>query len=396
MPVQKLILQYYILSFLFSVTGIQVVSAIYVTFLLKNGLDLFEVNLVNAAYFLVIFVCEIPTGAFADIFGRKASFVLACAILACGMFVYGTSHTFLGFVWAEVILAFGSTFYSGAFKAWLVDSLRHSGYEGSCLKIFGRETAFNQIGGGVGAIAGAYLALKHPSYPWFVGGLGMATAAILALVMMREEYFVRGELSWVNGVRSMKEVVVTSFRYGVNHKAVRFILLTSLIQIYAFQALNMYWQPFFTGHGVSEKHLGFLLAAITVSMALGSFLVSRLESQGRERSLILLAMTYVGVMIVMAAISTTLPLILLSFLLHEVGRGFWRPISESYLQERIPSDKRATISSFCSFVPLAGGAIGLVVSGLIAQAFGIVSAWVVSGVVLVLGAIALRKNGKGS
>ena len=86
---KRIISQYYILSCLFNAGGTQVISAIYVTFLIKNGLSLLEVNLVNMSFFLTLFICEIPTGAFADIFGRKKSFVLACVLMCLSMFVYG-------------------------------------------------------------------------------------------------------------------------------------------------------------------------------------------------------------------------------------------------------------------------------------------------------------------
>src|SRR6185369_4258736 len=122
---RKIIRQYYVLSCLFNGGGMSIISAIYVTFLIHNGLNLFQVNLVNAIFFLTLFLCEIPTGAFADIFGRKTSFVAACGMLCASMFVYGSSHTFFGFVLAEMLGAVGTTFRSGAFQAWLVDSLKH-------------------------------------------------------------------------------------------------------------------------------------------------------------------------------------------------------------------------------------------------------------------------------
>lgn len=113
----KTINQYIVLSALSSVAGLSFQTAIYVTFLMKNGLNLFEVNLVNTCYFITLLVCEIPTGAFADIFGRKASFVLACALMSFSMFIYGCSNTLSGFILAEVTCAIGRTFRNGAFQA---------------------------------------------------------------------------------------------------------------------------------------------------------------------------------------------------------------------------------------------------------------------------------------
>jgi MFS family permease len=393
---KKTVRQYYLLSFLASAGGMQIISAVYVTFLMNNGLNLFQVNLVNAVFFLTLFICEIPTGAFADIFGRKSSYVMSAVLVSLSMFVYGSSHTFTEFVCAEIIAAFGMTFRTGAFQAWLVDSLRHHGYDSAFNKIFGRASLYNQIGGGIGAIVGAYLAVRNSALPWFVGSVGMALVATLAYFTMREEYFVRGTFSWKMGLKSMRDTAVSSIRYGSKDKAVRFILIITFVQIYAVQAFNMYWQPFFRDLGVLNKHLGFVFTGMMFFIALGALIASRMNVEGRERKVILASMMFVGVTVALASISSVLPIALTLFFLHESGRGFWTPMADSYLHQRIPSHERATITSFCGMAPHIGGAMGLAISGVIAQVFGITVAWIVGGTVLVGGAFALRKNGNGT
>ena len=390
---RKIIRQYYVLSCLFSAGGVSVISAIYVTFLIHNGLNLLQVNLVNTIFFLTLFVCEIPTGAFADIFGRKTSFVTACGLMCASMLVYGSSHTFIGFAIAEVLGAIGSTFKSGAFQAWLVDSLKHHGYEGEYNHIFGRNSLICQIGGGIGAVAGSYMAAYKPALPWFVGGIVMAITTIVAYIIMKEEYFVRGVFSWKRGLSSMRDIAVQSVRYGTNHKPVRFILIITCIQIFAVQSLNMYWQPFFRDHKVSEQHLGFLFTGMMIVLAIGAFVASKLNCKGKEKKMIIRAQVCAGVLVITAVLVPGLPFIVILFLLHEMPRGCWNPLIDSYLQKRIPSHERATIASFCAIAPHIGGAIGLVVSGIIAQFFGIFVAWIVAGISLIVGALLVAKNG---
>ena len=86
--------RHYLLLKSVSAFGVSFISAVYVTFLISKGLNLFEVNLVNFVFFTTLFICEIPTGAFADVFGRKLSFVISCMLFALGMFVYGTAKSF--------------------------------------------------------------------------------------------------------------------------------------------------------------------------------------------------------------------------------------------------------------------------------------------------------------
>ena len=384
--------QYYLLSFLASAGGMQITSAVYTTFLMNNGLNLFQVNLVNAVFFTTLFLCEIPTGVFADVFGRKSSYVASAALLSLSMFVYGSSHSLVGFLSAEIIAALGIALRTGAFQAWLVDTLKHHGYEGSFNKIFGRASLYNQIGGGTGAIAGAYLSVKNPALPWFVGSVGMAMVTVLAFFTMREEYFMRIPFSWKEGFISMRETAISSIRYGSQDKAVRFILVITFVQIYSVQALNMYWQPFFRNLQIRDEHLGFVFTGMMFFIGLGAFIASRINAEGKERKIILASMVYVGVTVSLAAVSSTLSIAVFLFLLHESGRGFWAPMSDSYLHQRIPSHERASISSVCGMAPHIGGATGLVISGAIAQFFGITVAWIVAGVVLVGGAYLVRRN----
>ncbi|EFK96474.1 hypothetical protein LDC_1504 [sediment metagenome] len=74
-------------------------------------------------------------------------------------------------------------------------------------------------------------------------------------------------------------------------------------------------------------------------------------------------------------------------------RGMYPPLVNGYLQKRIPSSERATVSSFCAIAPHIGGVFGLLLSGLIAQHFGISVAWIVSASILIVGAIFVMRNG---
>ena len=392
---KKIIRQYYILSCLFNVGGLSIVSAVYVDFLMGNGLNLLQVNLANAVFFVTLFVCEIPTGAFADIFGRKTSFVVACGIMSASMFVYGLSHTFFGFALAEMLGAIGLTFRSGAFQAWLIDSLKHHGYEGEYNRILGKEGFIWQIGGGIGAIAGSYLAVYHPALPWFFGGAVLAVTTAYAFLVMEEEYFVRKAFSFKRGLVSMREVAVSSIRYGTQNQAVRFILVITCLMIFAVQPLNMYWQPYFRDHQMSKQHLGFLFTGMMLALAAGAFAVSRLELQGREKKFIIWSQVGTGLLVLMTLAVPGLPLMAVMFILHEVPRGCLNPLVGSYLQKRIPSDERATISSFCAIAPHIGGAVGLILSGLLAYYFGIGAAWTASAIALIVGSLLIARNGKG-
>ncbi len=114
-----------------------------------------------------------------------------------------------------------------------------------------------------------------------------------------------------------------------------------------------------------------------------------------EKKQLILTLVFTGVCIALTVSFSSIQPVIIFFFLHEIGRGATGPIMDSYTQKCITSSKeRATLSSFGSMVGHFGGALGLVVSGLIAKYVGITSTWIVSGTVLVLATLLMVKNHK--
>ncbi len=390
---EKTVRQFILLSSMFTMSHM-VTAGIYVTFLQSHGMSLLQVNLINTIYFVTIFICEIPTGAYADIFGRKQSFVMACVLRGMAEWVYGMSSTLWGFVTAEILAAIGMTFMTGAFKSWLVDSLLHRGYSEVGVRVFGRAKYYSQAWGVMACIIGSYLGSISLAIPWFVGSGIVLSTAITAHFIMKEEYFVHRVSSLKEKYFKLKHTIVSGIRYGMTDKAVRFILIVSFVQILSVQPFNMYWQPFFGSHGVATVHFGYIYTGMMATLAIGAWIASRVHADGKERVIIIRSQITVGSIMMLTAVLSGLPIILAFFLLHEVGRGFWEPMRDAYLHKRIPSHERATIDSFCSISPHVGGALGLASSGAIAQYGGIPMSWIVGGLVLIMGALLVARNGK--
>ena len=156
---------YYTVEFLY-MFSLSFMRATYVIFLLERGLDLLQVNLINGAFMVGVFIFEIPTGAFADILGRKKSFLIGCLIISTSFFMYYVSHLFLLFVIAEIIAALGTTFYSGALEAWIVDALKKANYKGTIDTVFAKShivITVSSIGSG---LLGAYIGNVNLALPW--------------------------------------------------------------------------------------------------------------------------------------------------------------------------------------------------------------------------------------
>ncbi len=281
---------------------------------------------------------------------------------------------------------------SGAFDAWLVDKLRHHGYEGHLNAVFARSSQWTTASGLLVAFGGTLLYEYNPALPWFFGGAFFITTGVIGALVMKEEYFVHQQVSWRGGAQALKAVFVASVQYGVRNKNIRFVMLAVLGLNLCVMAPNMQWQPFFKQWLPHQTSMGFVWIGMTLWLMAGAWLAPRILLRVSERKALLLCQVVAGAGIA-ATVSTGLfaPSLAL-FYAHELGRGAFGPIKTAYLHDNIPSKERATVVSFESISHHVGGAVGLVLSGALAEYGSIPLAWIVSGGTLLIVAAVLSKN----
>jgi MFS family permease len=358
----------------------------YAMFLRVHGMDLLQVNLVNMVFFVTLVCFEIPTGALADIFGRKTSFLLGLFLHGCGFILYSMSSTFWGFAFAEFVCAIGSTFMSGAFDAWMVDQARHEGYTEGLTEVFSKASVLRQMGGLTSGVCGPFLALQDRALPWIVSGVAFLLISGYGCFAMREESFVRDRGASLRSVYSMS---LTGLRLALQNTAVRFVFFLGTAQFFATQAPNMQWQPWFASLFGDERVLGFVWALIAFATILGSRCITRYALTPR-RGLHLMQVGF-GVTIILASFTWSPWMSLFFFLLHEAFRGGFTPLKDAYLHEHILSKERATVASCEGIAHHLGGSVGLLASGVIARVWGIGPTWIASGVFLLLATFCLSR-----
>ncbi len=376
--------------------GLSFVFATYVIFLRENGMNYLETNMVNFAFLATVFLFEVPTGAVADVFGRKISFVVSCVLMGVSFIVYALSTTFWGFVLGETICAIGVTFCSGAYEAWMVDRLKFLKHDTKLAPILSRRVQFDAAAYIAGASLGAWISDMDLVLPWIIGGIIQFVVALAAAILMKEEGFERQAFNLKEGLCAMKKTVRVSIEHGRKNKKIRFIFLAVALMQMTLAGPNLQWQPFFKRFlGDSLVPLGLIFAGISVAIILGAALTDRtMKLLKQEKRAMCLAQLGVGVLIAITGYMTSFTVALVVYLLHELIRGIYRPIKDAYMHENIPSSERATLVSFESMTRQIGGMLGLVGSGLLAEYVSIPFTWAMSGLLLFVATLWLMKNGK--
>src|SRR6185436_19314003 len=162
------------------------IAPIYPLFLLSRGLDYFQINAVLATYLITVFVFEVPTGAIADRFGRKFSFILACLVRMVAYGMYAFADSFADCITAEFVDAVGTTCASGALDAWAVDGVRADGDDRPADRLFARaQVVVRTVMIAAGVVVG-YVAAWSWKAPWLACATTFALTAIAGALLMHE------------------------------------------------------------------------------------------------------------------------------------------------------------------------------------------------------------------
>ncbi len=93
---------------------------------LERGLTIAQALTVSSAGGLAVFVLELPTSGFADVFGRRPVFVVSAVVNVAASAVLLVAHSFWVFLVAAVLTGVFRALDSGPLEAWFVDTVHAS------------------------------------------------------------------------------------------------------------------------------------------------------------------------------------------------------------------------------------------------------------------------------
>lgn len=382
---QRVIASYYALSGVYTLSA-SVIWGVNTLFLLDAGLSFFEVFVANAAYSVGMVVFEIPTGVVADTFGRRVSFLSSAATLVVTTLLYlalaETGAGVVPFALVSVLMGLGFTFYSGAVEAWLVDALDASGYRGGLDSVFARGQQVTGSAMLAGTVGGGFLGQVDLAIPYVLRSALLVLVFALAAVVMHDVGFAPRRAAVSRLRAEMVDTARAGVAFGWAQRPIRLLMVASAIQagfvMWAFYA----WQPYLLellGHDAVWV-AGLVSAAVALSTIAGNEVVSVASRFcGRRTTLLLTAAGAQSGAAILLGLATSFWVALIGLLGITAALGVASPVRQAYLQQLIPSERRATVTSFDSMVAGVGGTGGQLGLGALGEARTISSAFVVGG-----------------
>lgn len=133
---------------------------------LEKGLDFTQIGLLVAMRELTTGALEIPSGAVADVFGRRGSMIASFLAYIAAFLVFGFADAMPLLTGAMALYGVGEAFRSGTHKALIFAWLRSEGREHERVKVYGYTRSWSKFGSAASALLAAPIVLLSSSYEW--------------------------------------------------------------------------------------------------------------------------------------------------------------------------------------------------------------------------------------
>jgi len=347
---------------------------IIVLFWQENGLNLTQIMILQSLFSLTVVLLEVPSGYFADVFGRKKSLIFASSFLTIGIFTYSLGHNFHQFLIAEILWAFGVSFVSGTDSAFIYDTLKDLKQEKLYKKTMGNAMFCCLIATSIASVIGGFIGKIN--FRWtFYAMLPFMILLIPLSISLKEpkrhkHIIERGYLF------ELLKILKNSL---IKNEKIRWLIIYSAIIAGFNGAVLWLYQPYFKLTGLDIFYFGFVFAAFNLIAALSSKYAHQIEEKlGQKHSLILLIILVGGSYLLM---SNFIYLFSFSFaFIQQFVRGFSKPVITDYINKLVSSDIRATVLSAQNLVGRLFYAAIIPIIGWIADVYTLVQALFVLGI----------------
>lgn len=368
----------YVAAFL---TNLNMQNVVWVLYLAYCGLNLAEIGILEGIYHATSIICEIPSGAAADLLGRKRSMMLSriCAAISCAIMLF--SKSFGLFAVSFIIQALGNNLNSGSEEALVYDSMRYLGQEEQYLKVCGRLNIIIEVSQGLATVLGGILA--EYSYFWcYSACLAIALLALLPVLLMTETPWIdQGERK-----KTVRETVAAHFRTSFeilksDSRILKLIIFYSVV-FAAETVLFFYSQQYYFELGYDKIFISIILFGTGLASCLGAAVSERIFRKFGKKTAVIGAFA-IGTALLCYGFRRTL-LSAAAFAAAGFFNSVLYPIQSDALNQLIPSGQRATLISVDSMFFSIAMIVMFPLAGFMADLWGLAKVFAGLGLALML------------
>jgi len=319
--------------------------------LFSSKFPLEQVLQLEGIYYLAVVILEVPSGYFSDRLGRKPTLIISALCLACSYLLFFTGTTFELFALAKVLMAAGFAFKSGTDASFHYDSHQSLGITGQFGDAEAHVASLNLRAAGIAALIGGFAGMYELSLPFAFSAVGATIAAGLMTTCI--EPTKSDERSSVSFGRQLGNTL--SQLRDWNLAWLLGVAVLSIVLVHVPYELYQPYVDLLWHSNDKELNKSSLIAGIHafIVMLIGSWVAARSMKFRRcfgLRKTFLLSVLFQNLLFLPAALLLH-PAVVFVLLFRNAPKGLYMaPLSEA-VNERIPTNLRAT---YLSVQSLAG------------------------------------------
>lgn len=321
-----------------AVKWFMILMPIIVLFFEKHGLSLTQIMILQATYSFTVALFEIPSGFFADIYGRRLSLFFGSILTFLGYLIFSFYSGFNEFFIAEIFLGIGGSLISGADSALIYDTLLELKKDEDYTKIEGKNYGIGNVSEGLAGVLGGFLAVSSLELPVYIQTFVLFFSIPLSYSLVEPK-------SSYKLAKSFKSILlVVKETFFQKNKLKWYILYSSAMGI---GTLSIAWfvQPFLMEIDTPLIYYGIIWASLNIITGITSY-YSYIFDKGKVLIYISLSMLISFILLGFNISIYGFIFIVLIYLM----RGIITPNLRNLININSTSERRATVLSLRSFV----------------------------------------------
>lgn len=319
-------------------SAFDITSAIWVLYLGFKGMTLAQIGLLEGIFHITGFISEIPTGALADLFGRKKIIIIGRITSLISAIIMLFSNSFMGFAIGFILSAWGYNLNSGSEEALIYDTLKKLDREEEFLKVNGKINLIIEVSQGLAVFIGGILSQIDFSIS-YITAVVIGSISLVLSTRFIEVDVIRKENQSINIINHLKQ----SIDIVKNNKRLLNILIFFPL-IYTFSAIvYFYGQQLFNDMEYSRISISIIFLFNGIFSSLGAILSSKIYKKYKSLGWIMISISISVFTIFMGIGKGNLSIVFF------LGIGFLtsilQPISSNFINSMVESNQRATIIS---------------------------------------------------
>lgn len=350
-------------------------GAIHIAYMRLIGLTLKQISQIVGICEILLAVFDFPTGAIADKIGRKKIAAYGFLTMGIGFIIYANSSGFWMVLLARAVLVLGVALLSGAPSAWLVDKMISEGVYDKKEEILPKISGVIQFFSIIASIIAFFIIEIDVKIPLILAGIFSLMAGVIALCFGEDNY---GEIKEEHMIKSLFSLAKSFFK----DKKLVLLSVRNVAKYIIFVCFVLYWQIQVTEKvGLGEKYLPILLTWYMICLMVGSFSVSYFikKTSGFKTSIMGVVLCIVGFIVIL--VNTDVIFFIIGSSMIEYGFGVEQSATGTWMCDFIKSEVRSTYSSIFSTINAICGFGIINLLGVLTDAFGLNSAWIVAIIV---------------